>query len=61
MNQTTEAKSRDTSQKKALRKHKGNERGKDSGSQQNRGGNQSRLQYKKWKLDFRIVRETGTR
>lgn len=61
MNQTTEAKSRETSQKKALRKHKGNERGKDRGSQKNQGANQPRLQHEKWKLDFRMVRKTGTR
>lgn len=47
MNQTTEAKSRETSQKKALRKHKGNERGKNRSSWKNQGGNQPRIECMK--------------
>lgn len=60
MNQTTEARSRETSQKNALRKDRDSETSNGKGCQRNQGGKPAKV-LEGWKLAFRMVRETWTR
>lgn len=52
MNQTTEAKSKETSQKNALRKDKGNQTGQGRESQRNQGGEP--IKAAAWKVEVRL-------